>query len=388
MRPKLGRQWPNNPLAHRQRGVILLMMVALIVVSASYLLLARLNSSQLAISNNNRSATTLGEVRTALLGYALSSQQQPGALPCPDSDNDGVSNPPPPAAGPCTAAVARLPWRTLGLADLRDAGNARPWYALAPAFDGSGIINSETPASLRINAGATAIAAIILAPGDPVPGQNRLPGAQNDLRQYLEDDNADNDNNYVTTAAGNFNDQLRSITQAELLQATERRVLQEVRRQLLNYNNDNGTFPYAATPSDASQACDNNVSQGFVPLAIGALPASLNPCITPDWTASPTAALPGWFAANGWDQLIWYAVAPACAPPACITVQNTSTPNNDKKAILVAAGPPLASQLRPPPPPIVSNLLDSAENNDGVNLTFEQLPITVISNDQILVVSP
>jgi len=388
MKPRIGRQCPDKSVAHRQRGIVLLLMVILLMVSASYLLLTRLNSSQLAINKNNQSADALGEARTALLGYALASQQQPGALPCPDSDNDGISNPPPPAVGPCTAAVARLPWRTLGLADLRDAGNERLWYALAPAFDGSGIINSETSASLRINAGTTAIAAVILAPGAAVPGQNRLPGAQNDLSQYLEDDNANNDNNYVTAAAGDFNDQLLSITQTDLLQATERRVLQEVRRQLRNYYNDNGAFPYAATPGDASQACDNNVSQGFVPLAIGALPASLNPCTTPDWTASPTAALPGWFAANGWDQLIWYAVAPACAPPGCITVQNTPTPNNNKEAILIAAGPPLAGQTRPPPPPIVSNLLDSAENSDGLNLIFEQLPVDILSNDQILVVSP
>jgi len=249
-------------------------------------------------------------------------------------------------------------------------------------------INSETTAALRIDGGATAIAAVIMAPGSAMQGQNRLPAAQNDPLQYLENDNADNDNNYVTTAAGNFNDQLLSLTQSELLQATERRVLQEVRRQLRNYYNDNGTFPYAATPGDASQACDNNVNQGFVPLSIGTLPASLNPCTTPDWTASPTAALPAWFAANAWDQLIWYAVAPACAPPACITALNTPTPNNDKAAILLAAGPPLAGQLRPPLPPMINNLLDSAENSDGINLIFERLPVDSLSNDQLLVVFP
>ena len=362
----------------RQQGAALLVLVTLVVVAASYLLLKQLNNKKMQIEQQTGTAKALASAKAALMGHALGSTVRPGELPCPDTDNDGGSEP------TCITGAGLLPWHTLGLEDLRDGSGERLWYALSPSFDGTSPINSDSTATLRIDGGSTEIAAIILAPGEPLPGQNRTAPLPGNIAQYLEDDNANDDNNYVTSATGDFNDRVVVITRDELLQATERRVLGEVRRQLNNYFSDNGVYPFAAAVGDTGQTCQQALSQGLVPLVIGTPPPTGGPCTTPDWSASPSAALPSWFI-DDWADLIWYAVAPACTPPACITVMNTASPDNDKQAVLIAGGAKRSGQTRPPA--AVTDLLDSAENTD-LDQVFEQLPVDAASNDQIRIVAP
>ena len=70
-----------------------------------------------------RSVEALAIARAALIGYAISyAETHPGEgygfLPCPDAGNTGST-----PVGACgargIAAVGRLPWRTLGLPELR-----------------------------------------------------------------------------------------------------------------------------------------------------------------------------------------------------------------------------------------------------------------------------
>lgn len=375
---------PLRPLTSptRQRGAALLIFITLLVLAASYTLLAQLNRNQPEIVRAGDNSRVLGQARAALIGYALRADSRPpGQLPCPDTDNDGLSDSCT-AAGP--VAVGRLPWLELGLADLRDASGERLWYVLSREFDGSQLINSDSVSgSLSIDT-TPGYAAILVAPGKPVQQQARPPGAQNNVARFLEDDNANNDNFYVTQSAGKLNDQLLGIRAIVLLQAVERRVTAMLRRELLDYYDQHNYYPNPA-PQGGSN-CDLSLTHGAIPLHISAGCASLA-----DWAGN--AALPAWFSAQGWNNRVWYAVAPACSSttPDCsgsglLTVQGSVAPTGNKQAIVIAAGPRRGSQP-PRPGSLITDLLDTTENTNGDDI-FEHLPVDADNNDQLLVVAP
>src|SRR5438105_5032007 len=85
----------------------------------------------------------LAEAREALLAYAadraINAIVGPGYLPCPDLDDDGW------AESTCGSLdgtsgqaqrLGRLPWKTLGLPDLRDGYGERLWYAVSSKYKG------------------------------------------------------------------------------------------------------------------------------------------------------------------------------------------------------------------------------------------------------------
>ncbi|MFQ5642091.1 MAG: hypothetical protein ACE5FQ_00155 [Thiogranum sp.] len=375
-----------RPSLRQQRGAALLVMLTLVLLAASYTLLKRLNQTPSELDRAADTAMALGEAKAALIGFALKSQNRPGELPCPDVNNSGDSAPP-----PCTGNTTfRLPWKTLGLPDLRDSSGERLWYIVDPLFAGTSAINSETVPALTIDGGATRYAAIIIAPGQSLRGQSRTGGQQNNILRYLEADNANNDAFFVTAAGGDFNDQLIGITRDELMQAIERRVLNEVSSSLNTYYSENGYFPNPAPAGTGT--CDNTVFAGMVPTTIS------NPnCSTQTGWNAPlkTAALPAWFQPNSWDQVIWYVVSADCVEGAsnCLatTLLKVSDPpnTNDIRALLIAGGPPLPGLSQNNRSPIASDddLLDSGENRDDDTL-FEVLPVDAGSNDQLQVVAP
>lgn len=160
-----------------------------------------------------RSLEALAEARAALIGYAISYEERHagegyGFLPCPDSGNDGST-----PIGACgargVAAIGRLPWRTLGLADLRDGWGECLWYAVAGSvkhnpkpltlnWDSPGQFEPFTADGERLPVAAPdgRAIAVVFAPGPALDGQLRPPGralgcsgsdsAQADLAQYLD----------------------------------------------------------------------------------------------------------------------------------------------------------------------------------------------------------
>ncbi len=381
MKPQITQHTPSSP--RQQRGAALLILLTLVLLAASYTLLKKLNTNPSDLVRGGDTAAVLGQAKAALIGFALNSNARPGELPCPDSSLPGSN-----ASGDSTPGCAggttfRLPWRTLGLPDLRDSSGERLWYAVDPAFVGTAALNSETPATQTIDGGATRYAAVIVAPGESLDGQSRSGGQQNNLLRYLEADNANNDTVFLTASAGDFNDQVLGITRDELMQAVERRVLKEVANKLNTYYIANNYFPNPAPLGSP----DCLASSGMVPLNI-ATACSLQA----DWGGGP-AALPAWFNDNNWDQIIWYVVSTDCVESvrSCganlLTVRSTPVPNSDKRALLIAAGAPLTGQNRQPVVTDVSQLLDSTENTNGDTI-FKFLPIDAVSNDQIRVVAP
>jgi hypothetical protein len=223
----------------------------------------------------------------------------------------------------CPSYVGRLPWRTLGVGDLRDQHGERLWYALSPAFrdhPGAPPLNTDARGSLAVysNSDATLVSdqviAIVFAPGLVVRNQRRddtvdLCAATGKAVQrrrcasnYL--DSAAGFNNAMAAgpfiaapAAEGYNDRLVAIVAADLLPLVERRVAVDLRNALLAYRTAStcACYPWADGTGDGDS--DAGVSRGRVPVR-NVLPQA--------WASD---VLPRYFVPNDWARLIRYEAA-------------------------------------------------------------------------------
>lgn len=187
------------------------------------------------------SADALDSARQALIAHAAWEDSSPGALLCPDFDNDGISD----ACGP-QSPPGRLPWRTLGISPPRDGAGECLWYALSggarsalkPSSRGANQprLNPAYPGELSVvgeQGGAQTVIAVLIAPGRPLPGQQRREagkpcrdGAPADFLDAVG--GRDNARGPVFIAVGErpgFNDQLLALTADRLFDAAAPRVL-------------------------------------------------------------------------------------------------------------------------------------------------------------------
>jgi hypothetical protein len=192
----------------RQAGQALLIFLALlaVIIVAASVTVAR-GTQQSTSFRAAQTQVALNAAKQALVGYAAgvaltcpsSGCFRPGELPCPDLVNNGLAN----AAGCANAnqRLGRLPWKTLGLPDLRDGSGERLWYAVSSSFvnnprtgyavsssvvidpstacttpNATGCLNSNTSGTITVrdqsgmvvNDGAnqaTAAIAVVIAPG-------------------------------------------------------------------------------------------------------------------------------------------------------------------------------------------------------------------------------
>lgn len=250
----------------RQRGVALVMLLVLLVMAGLALLLAGLGEMFDVHLRRAQTDAVLAQARDALLGRALSNANMPGSLPCPDLvtnlagnnvPNDGVADLL--SGTQCPAYLGHLPWRTLGLGDLRDADGERLWYVLSPNFrddDSAQPLNSDSHAQLSwADAEPNQLVALIFAPGAALDGQMRTPSNANDVRHFLEGGNVDGDLVFSRQfPAAVFNDRSIAISAEMLMSGVERRVLREARACLDEYVSlSGGKYPWAAPVSDTSR---------------------------------------------------------------------------------------------------------------------------------------
>ncbi len=250
--------------ARVQRGFALIALLALAALISAFLIASALNFTSAGISNEreDRSMSALRKAKAALIAYAASEQwqlykgqptDQPGGLPCPDTDDDGASE------GLCSNAlsrVGRLPWASIGADDLRDASGERLWYAVSSNFrrlSGTTIINSDTQGLLIVTGAAPAsnVVAVVIAPGNALSGQDRI-AQHNDPAAYLEGVTASTPDygfNTVALPSGTANDRLLVITQAELMAAVEpvvaARIERDVKPLIQSYFGIWGFYPFA-----------------------------------------------------------------------------------------------------------------------------------------------
>lgn len=163
--------------------------------------LTALSTALIASSPQTNSATqtdqALAAAKFALLGYAAAYPEShlkdnpprrvfvPGLLPCPNLENTNNTGQ---EAIQCQSqgvtTLGRLPWTTLGLSPLRDAHGECLWLMVSGDYKNnpkSDLLNRDTPGRIRVqteSAGriksvADDVVAVIIAPGPPLPGQNR-----------------------------------------------------------------------------------------------------------------------------------------------------------------------------------------------------------------------
>lgn len=201
----------------KQEGVALIVVMILLVLAASSYLLRRTPHQELALNADKNSEIALARAKLALIGWAMGNAARPGELPCPDTNNDGL------AENTCTPAPGsqmvrgRLPWKNLSLPDSFDIAQERLWYAVSADFSPatSKKIDAGTAGQLALDS-TNKLVALVIAPGRVLIPQTGRPN--NTVSNYLEDDNADNDNIFVSLSGSAFNDHILKITESDLSQ--------------------------------------------------------------------------------------------------------------------------------------------------------------------------
>lgn len=407
-------------IPRRQKGLAALVLVFMLALVAIGYAVNALESSDIQNEKNKKTAAALAEAKAALIGWSVSHQVQPGILPFPDRGADGNYD----GNSDCVVGtpgfnllIGRLPFLgqtapcaapVNGLAtSLTDGSGEQLWYAVSRNLIRTSIVPIINPSIIdappenwlivRDKNGqpiSSRVAAVIIAPGNPIGTQNRAGIAS--VENYLDTLGAFSNSNYDSATEdffmikedGSFNDQLVFITIDELMDAVEKRVAKEVILGLNNYYAESAPlpndrfYPYAA---DISFNCIDGLLAGALP--IGAACAS-----------QPLTGLPAWFSQNGWEGYFYYAISPDCSNNGpnrgCASGVITVGEQTNINAIIISTGRELAQTelgLSPQSRPSnsVEDYLDSIENTNEDNV-YDAVSKrkTHVYNDQVFIVAP
>jgi hypothetical protein len=401
----------SKPDMHAQGGIALFVsLLLLLLVGISAFVSINLGNAAEAARQRTTDAA-LAEAKAALLGYVIGRpidasepDRRLGEFPCPDLEGEGYAY----HLGCADAAsrLGRLPWKTLGLPDLRDGDGERLWYAVADRYrvsprptcnnpEDAGCLNSDTPGSISLrdandalvhDAGAVATyggaVALIIAPGaalrreDGVTQTRSTTAATLAPVNYLDvafsEDNAnfgdyDANNGFIAgpirNAAGDsiVNDRIAVITHAEVMPLIEKRVAQEVSICLDLYAQASpNRYPWAAdvvqSAISRNYADQANALTGRVPDTLGSSNASSGGAMSASWPGPPCqlGTTHEWW--RQWKLRVFYTVAdwykPGAATPtvpceACLTVTRQSGSVVDIRYFVAVAGRTLPGQSRP-----------------------------------------
>ena len=113
----------------KQSGFFLLILLTLIAIISGAFLVKIFGTSAQKASRDSRTEAALAQAKEALIFYAASYADTHG------TSGEGT---PATASSACTlkdvTALGRLPWKTLGLPDLRDGNQECLWYAVSGNF--------------------------------------------------------------------------------------------------------------------------------------------------------------------------------------------------------------------------------------------------------------
>jgi hypothetical protein len=314
-----------------QQGAALVVFVAVLVLGVAWFAVGALGKAAPARAEREaKTGLALQAAKQALLAYVASraadaGEASPGRLPCPERlDAPGTANagiaPPSPSYRPC-GSVGRLPWKTLGVDQIRDGYGEPLWYAVAigtwalvePAT--SLTINPATANQLPYEGAANAVVAVIIAPGVALntmsqPGTPPSPCVKvNQLADrytvpyvvgsFLECGNSSGAN-YALGAAPWSNDRTISITAREVMDAIAGAVADRLQRQVAPALNEwratastanwgSSFLPYASTftaPASNDLCGDFDVLEGLMPVAS-------SPACDTRWTNGTVTQLAG-----------------------------------------------------------------------------------------------
>ena len=420
---------------NRQSGVAVMVLLLVLLLAGISWFLGSLNSNARTIQLERSKIThrAMAQVKDALIGFAAANRER-GYLPCPANPSMAGTANEGEAMLSCNSdalRIGRVPWRSLGIDDLKDGSGESLWYAVSANFSMDALtINSDVSVpTLSVN-GATQYVAIIFSPGSALGPQRRgatvspcatISGLLREdycAANYLDTDpatgisNSDADTTFTQIRSDTFNDALLTISHDQFFSTVEKRVLQQVRACLLRYANasSNKTFPWAhkLDPTSAVDPGDKSFSYpDDVGVRIGRVPDSLvNSGFSwggSDCPLSSSCPVSGSCPPNknwlkDWRELVFYAVSSEYAPGGAgsgtagsLTVNITSS----VRAVIFLSGPPFSgpplSQTRSglPYKNSPSNYLEgkNAANYNAIG-PFESKPATVLYNDRTLIVAP
>ena len=368
-------------LQHGQNGAALLIFLILIVAAALTYWVDNLTPGAIESRRQQKTDAALTAAKEALIGYAVSrdlssGSARPGDLPCPDTTNSGNRG------ASCgnqlgttgqAARLGRLPWRSLGLPELKDGAGETLWYAVSSNFKENTRINRLNSDTMRLQSASpfipaagsitirdargnilfdgsngSGVAAVIMAPGPPLQRQDGTwqdrGGANiNNPLHYLDnvqptadvpviaaEDNAnfgDNTpngfffgpirNNQGTLVA---NDRMIVITFADIAAAMENRVVGEASRCLSDYAaqpENKQHLPWAADMSNSASGNYGDVSGtlfGRLPNDFSNTTADSGATMLFNWTGvCMFNGSNSWFNDN-WREIVLYALADSFKP--------------------------------------------------------------------------
>lgn len=375
----------------------MLLVVMLVGIAAALFVFGIVDTTALVLRRDRDTAEALAQAKQALIGRAASDANRPGSLPCPDTDDDGSAEI---FVGPgldaCPSYIGRLPWRTLGLPDLRDSDGERLWYALSSNFrdhPNAEPINSDKKGLFTITgtSPATEIIALVFAPGRTVGAQERSTANQNMVAHYLEGGNETGIGTatFVTgTTTDTFNDRLLALTGADVMTPVEQRVAREMLALLNLYRNAgaNTCACYTWGDNDFNNEGDNDVFRGWLPLGEG------DPH---NWLPDLGITVPAWLIQNEWWKVVYYAVAPDATqnPGAGGTLTINLNPGiHVANVVLITPGPAPTGVPRPVNTPgsaaYWAEYLNDALNSDHSNNIYERPSSTTYSRNRLYAIPP
>lgn len=286
---------------HRPQNGFVLIAVVIIVLGAAAFVLHSVNASAWRADRHQVTHQALLKAKEALVARAVTDDNRPGSLPCPDTDNDGQAELF--AGNACPSYVGRLPWQTLGLPDLRDGSGERLWYVLSPSHrdhPAAEPINSNTGGLLNMvgSEPAAGLLAVVVAPGQALlragaaATQNRdcsVPANCLNAVNYLDisgTDNAVGGPNLIQAAeSDSFNDRLMAVRADDVMPLVEKRAGREFAQKLRDHFDTwqaaagKGFYPWAVPFNDPSLVAQSGTS----PTVQGLLPSAVAPLV---WTSA------------------------------------------------------------------------------------------------------
>lgn len=327
-----------------QRGVAVWIVLLLLSGAGGWMLYTASNTPSARHLMMQKTITSLALAQQALLAYAQqplgvtqceSNCPRPGDLPCPDRNNDGIAE----TSCSNTARLGRLPWKTLGIGDVRDGSGERLWYAVSERYknnprilplnlDTSGTWSMLSAEGVLLDATqGDGLVAVLIAPMQPLVRedgwvQQREEASSEIAKHYLDIHGLDNAtpvekavNGFVMAVSSpHFNDVVWTITTGHMHQQMQKQVLSELKRSLRC-----AVAPCTAYPSPAATEDDRCLGFQSVPAGqclsatanIGRLPLDA----AAHWPGTTQHVLDGdarhhWFQQNGWREQVFYQPGP------------------------------------------------------------------------------
>ena len=241
-----------------QTGAALLVFFVLLFSAAAAVALSALNNRVAGRTSDQTVFSELAQAKEALLSFALLYPDYysggPGRLPCPDTNNNGLTD-----SGCTNATIGQLPNAIASspfVFSSRIPGE-RFWYAITGQYRGSPVIadlNADSSGAFTIN-GQSNIVAVIIDAGPPVGTQARS-GSSANVINYLEGGNQTSPDFFTSSATpALFNDRVAFISSAEIRTQMTVRVAQEIKRVLDIYHPLNlNTYPIDETAFDLAMS--------------------------------------------------------------------------------------------------------------------------------------